>query len=106
MAKVDVPSDTDLDGSSNMSSSPSKRAYNRYQSRVPVTNVQDEPLLQQAKAVINKQRDQYKEETAGFTWFDWLAFFIPCFQWLRTYQVRNWLLVSTSHINKRNICQL
>ena len=40
---------------------------------------------------------RYKEETRGFGWYDWLAWFIPIFGWVRTYQIRKWLLVSNTH---------
>lgn len=35
------------------------------------------------------------KETKGFTWLDWFGFFLPCVAWLRTYDVRNWLMVSS-----------
>lgn len=37
---------------------------------------------------------RYRESTRGFGWYDWLGWFFPCFVWLRTYDVRGWLLVS------------
>lgn len=37
---------------------------------------------------------RYRESTRGFGWYDWLGWFFPCFVWLRSYDVRGWLLVS------------
>ena len=37
---------------------------------------------------------RYRESTRGFGWYDWLGWFLPCFVWLREYNIRGWLLVS------------
>lgn len=36
-------------------------------------------------------RCSFKKTTKGFKAYDWLAFFIPAFGWLRTYNVKGWL---------------
>ncbi|KAL4428321.1 hypothetical protein ABPG75_002410, partial [Micractinium tetrahymenae] len=64
----------------------------RVESRVPVNDVQEQPLLQQARKILDDQRSKYRESTQGFGWYDWLGFFLPCFVWLRTYDWRHWLL--------------
>jgi hypothetical protein len=35
---------------------------------------------------------------AGFTFLDWLQLFLPCVRWLRTYRVKEFLLVSVSFL--------
>ncbi|PRW44455.1 sulfate transporter isoform B [Chlorella sorokiniana] len=64
----------------------------RVASRVPVKDVMDQPLLSQAKQLLEDQRTKYRESTRGFGWYDWLGWFFPCFVWLRSYDVRGWLL--------------
>ncbi|KAI7843851.1 hypothetical protein COHA_002402 [Chlorella ohadii] len=53
---------------------------------------EDKNLIQEARSLINKQKAQWKEETEGWTWYTWLAFYIPFFGWIRTYQWKQWLL--------------
>lgn len=36
---------------------------------------------------------RYRDSTKGFSWYDWLGYFVPCFIWLRSYNWRSWLLV-------------
>jgi hypothetical protein len=38
----------------------------------------------------------------GFTFLDWLQLFLPCVKWLRTYRVREFLLVSAAGMFCRN----
>lgn len=59
---------------------------------VPLDIEDDGSMLHKAKYAFQRQRSRYKKETNGYTWFDWLAYFIPCFRWLKTYNVRGWLL--------------
>jgi hypothetical protein len=37
---------------------------------------------------------RWNEETEGWTWYTWLAFYVPLLGWIRTYQWRSWLIVS------------
>ncbi|PRW56212.1 sulfate transporter [Chlorella sorokiniana] len=55
-------------------------------------DAEDKTLIQEARSLINKQRAQWNEETEGWTWYTWLAFYIPFFGWIRTYQWKLWLL--------------
>lgn len=64
----------------------------RVASRVPVADVQEQPLLSQARKMLDDQRSKYRETTRGFGWYDWLGFFLPCFVWLKEYEWRSWLL--------------
>lgn len=32
-------------------------------------------------------------ETEGWTWYTWLSYYIPFFGWIRTYKIKEWLLV-------------
>ncbi|PNG99947.1 Proton/sulfate cotransporter 2, partial [Tetrabaena socialis] len=34
----------------------------------------------------------HKHRVTTFSWLDWLAFFIPCVRWLRTYKIKQYLL--------------
>lgn len=34
----------------------------------------------------------FKVATHGFTWYDWIAFYIPIFGWIRTYKIKEYLL--------------
>eukprot|EP00890_Picochlorum_soloecismus_P004167 jgi/Picsp_1/4751/NSC_02119-R1_sulfate transporter len=63
-----------------------------YVSKVPIHTTVDTSLFDQAAEVLQNQKKAYKDEVKGYTWFDWLGFFIPCFRWLRTYKVKEWLL--------------
>lgn len=63
-----------------------------YTSKVPIDSTVDATLYEQAAKMIHNQKKMYKEEVKGYTWYDWLAFFIPCFRWLKTYQYKSWLL--------------
>jgi sulfate transporter 4 len=73
-------------------SSVSSRSLNLSQSRVPVSAMYDETLVDQAKRLLKEQKVAYKEETQNFGWYDWLGFFIPCFVWLKQYKIKKWLL--------------
>jgi len=73
-------------------SSVSSRSLNLAQSRVPVSAMYDETLVDQAKRLLKEQKVAYKEETQNFGWYDWLGFFIPCFVWLKQYKIKKWLL--------------
>lgn len=68
-----------------------QRSIHTFKSKVPVHMMQDDSLFDQATALVKGQRDAYKEEVKGYSWYDWLAFFIPCFRWLKTYKWRTWL---------------
>jgi hypothetical protein len=59
---------------------------------VPLDLKDDESLLDRATKSISNRSQQYKQTTAGYRWFDWLAYFIPCLRWLKTYNVRAWLI--------------
>jgi sulfate transporter 4 len=72
--------------------SSSGKSMSRLQSRVPVSNIQETSLLDDAAKVFKKQTYAYTEGTKGYSWYDWFAFFIPCLRWLRTYRVKEWLL--------------
>lgn len=37
-----------------------------------------------------------RARVAGFTFLDWLQLFLPCVKWLRTYKVKEYLLVSAA----------
>lgn len=43
-------------------------------------------------------RCSFKRTTQEFGWYEWLAFFIPFFGWIRTYQWKSWLYVSEAAI--------
>ena len=70
----------------------SSTALHRSSSRVPVDDIQETSLLDEATNAIRRHKDSYTQGTQGYTWFDWLAYFIPCLRWLRTYNVKAWLL--------------
>lgn len=64
----------------------------RHPSRVPIKNTVEAPLLEQVKELVQETRTKYKLETRGYGWYDWVAWFIPFFGWIRTYNIRGWLL--------------
>jgi hypothetical protein len=33
-------------------------------------------------------KSEWRRKTYTYTWLDWLAVFLPCLNWLRTYSVR------------------
>lgn len=61
-------------------------------SRVPLSATYDETLMDGVSKLLKEQKMAYKEQVEGYGWYDWLAFFIPCFRWLKTYKVKEWLL--------------
>ena len=61
-------------------------------SRVPLSATYDETLIDGVSKLVKEQKMAYKEQVKGYGWYDWLAFFIPCFRWLKTYPVKQWLL--------------
>jgi len=63
-----------------------------YVSKVPIHTTVDTSLLDQAAEVLQNQKKAYKDEVNGYTLYDWLGFFIPCFRWLRTYKWKEWIL--------------
>ena len=73
-------------------SSVSSRTLLLSKSRVPLSATYDETVVAQAKRLLKEQKTAYKEEVDGFGWYEWLGFFIPCFVWLKTYRVKEWLL--------------
>ncbi|KAG2489555.1 hypothetical protein HYH03_012006 [Edaphochlamys debaryana] len=44
------------------------------------------------KVFFSKLKERHQHRVATYTFLDWLAVFLPCVRWLRTYQVRKWLL--------------
>lgn len=47
---------------------------------------------------------RWRAETQGWTWYTWLAFYIPFFGWIRTYKWKTWLLVSAFKTHGRGGC--
>ena len=70
----------------------SSRTLNLSKSRVPLSATYDETVVAQAKRLLKEEKAAFKEETGGFGWYEWLGYFIPCFVWLKTYKVKEWLL--------------
>ena len=68
------------------------RAYHRQMSRVPMESIHEVSLLDQATKAINRSKEEYRAGVKEYTWYDWLSYFIPCFRWLRTYNIKGWLL--------------
>ena len=69
-----------------------KYAATLHKSRVPLSATYDESLVDGITKLVKEQKEQYKKEVEGFSWYDWLAYFIPCFRWLKTYKWKEWLL--------------
>jgi len=69
-----------------------KYAATLNKSRVPLSATYDESLVDGITKLVKEQKEQYKKEVEGFSWYDWLAYFIPCFRWLKTYKWKEWLL--------------
>lgn len=61
-------------------------------SRVPLSATYDETLMDGVSKLVKEQKMAYQEQVKEYGWYDWLAFFIPCFRWLKTYRVKEWLL--------------
>ncbi|GIL90343.1 hypothetical protein Vretimale_18206 [Volvox reticuliferus] len=38
-----------------------------------------------------RQKASYRHKVENYSWVDWLAFFIPCVRWLRTYKIKEYL---------------
>lgn len=61
-------------------------------SRLSVPDVYDRNLVEEARHLISTQRNEWSQETEGWTLYTWLAFYVPFFGWIRTYKWREWLL--------------
>lgn len=48
-----------------------------------------------AREYLDNRKASWAEEARSYSWLDWAAVFLPCITWLRTYNVRRNLLVST-----------
>lgn len=46
---------------------------------------------------VDKTRDSGSKAFREYTLFDWFALFLPCLKWLRTYKIKEYLLVSCTH---------
>lgn len=44
------------------------------------------------QALWHKGRKSYNQKVATYGWLDWLSMFLPCITWLRTYNIREYLL--------------
>eukprot|EP00887_Chlorella_sp_A99_P004954 scaffold4.g4954.t1 len=74
------------------SSIPLKPPLPRSVSRVPDARTLEQPLLAQVKELVDEQKGKYKQQTRGYGWYEWVAWFIPMFGWVRTYKIKQWLL--------------
>ncbi|PSC69015.1 sulfate transporter [Micractinium conductrix] len=61
-------------------------------SRLPLPDVYDATLIDEARALIKKTRAEWAKETEGWTAYQWTAYYVPALGWLRTYQWRTWLV--------------
>ena len=70
------------------------RAVKRVASRVPsAADLHDPNIFITAKNVLEQERHKWADETRGWTWYNWLAFYVPIAGWLPNYNVKAWLLV-------------
>jgi sulfate transporter 4 len=92
MSDKRIDDDDDKGVSSGVSNLTTPTMRRGYVSKVPIHTTVDTSLFDQAAEVLQNQKKAYKDEVKGYNWFDWLGFFIPCFRWLRTYKVKEWLL--------------
>lgn len=85
--------DDDVGASSSSDADPSRPGFVRSpSSRVPLDKLEETTLLSEAVGILNRRKNAYLDEKRSFTLFDWFAYFIPAFYWLRTYDVRGCLL--------------
>ena len=55
------------------------------------------PLSQPPHCSLHLTTCSYNQKVATYGWLDWLSMLLPCITWLRTYKIREYLLVGILH---------
>jgi sulfate transporter 4 len=63
-----------------------------HSSRVPLTGVDERSVVEQARVSLRRSRSSAASEMRRRTWYDWVVAVLPCLGWLRTYNVRGWIV--------------